>query len=65
MFYPRSGGVSGSSISVGVCDHMGLSPLTPPFFCLRVAGRNGAIFCGAWAQEAAARRFVVYGGGAI
>ena len=58
------GGVSGSSISVGVCDHMGLSPLTP--FLSACRGKEWRALCsllgGAWTQEAAARGFVVCGG---
>lgn len=38
--------MSGSSISVGVCDHLGLSPLTP--FCLRVTEKNGALLLFLW-----------------
>ena len=60
------GGVSGSSISVGMCDHLGLSPFTPLF----LSACRGEEWCasfvsllgGLWTREAAARRFVVCGG---
>ena len=48
--------MSGSSISVGVCDHMGLSPPHPFFVCVsrrRIVRFLCSLLGGAWAQEAA------------
>lgn len=46
--------LGGACRVVGVCDHMGFSPLTP--FCLRVAGKNGALLLFLWVGRGHKRR---------